>query len=206
MESHTIFYIAGAVLAVLAVSISFLGIRSKDFPPEGPVSRVILGVFAALVVFSAAYAIITARDEQAERREHLAEAAHGEEAEEVDTGEAAGEKLPASEQSEEESETEDEGGDELETQGAQVFADNGCGSCHALSAASATGALGPDLDLTLQGQEAAEIEESIVNPDAKIVDGFDAGIMPGTYGEEIAPEDLEALVAYLEFAVSQATS
>jgi multisubunit Na+/H+ antiporter MnhG subunit len=199
LDAKTIFYIVGAALAVLAVAISFVGIRDKDFPPAGSLGRVILAVFAVLVVGSAAYAIASAREEQRERREHLAEAQEEAEAE----GEAPAEE-PAEEQpAEEEPAGGDEGGDELATQGADVFAANGCGSCHVLAAANSTGAIGPDLDEALAGKDAAYIEEAIVDPDATIAEGFNAGIMPATFGDDISPEDLEALIAYLEFAVSQ---
>src|SRR5262245_24873948 len=55
--------------------------------------------------------------------------------------------------------------------GAQVFATNGCGGCHTLEAAEAGGTVGPDLDVALKGQTPAEVEESIVDPNAKITTG-----------------------------------
>jgi mono/diheme cytochrome c family protein len=81
--------------------------------------------------------------------------------------------------------------------GAQVFANNGCASCHTLEAIpSAIGTSGPNLTETLQGQTPEEIEESIVEPDAEIVQGFD-DLMPDNYGEDIPPDDLEALIDFL---------
>jgi mono/diheme cytochrome c family protein len=197
LDAKTIFYIVGGVLAVVAVITSFVGIRDKEFPPPGPLGRVILAVFAVLVAGSAAYAIASAREEQRERREHLAEAR--EQAE----GGAPAEEPAAEEPIDEETPADGAEGDELATQGADVFAANGCGSCHALAAANATGTIGPDLDQTLADKDAAYIEEAIVDPDATIADGFNAGVMPTSFGDDISPEDLEALIAYLEFAVSQ---
>lgn len=81
--------------------------------------------------------------------------------------------------------------------GGQVFANNGCGSCHTLEAAGASGTIGPDLDAELPGQSAAEIEESVVDPDAQITQGFSGGVMPPNYGAEITPEDIRALVDFL---------
>jgi mono/diheme cytochrome c family protein len=81
--------------------------------------------------------------------------------------------------------------------GGQVFANNGCGSCHAFTAAGSTGQVGPNLDESLQGQDPAMIEESIVAPDEVIAQGFEAGVMPENYGEEITPEDLKLLVEFL---------
>jgi mono/diheme cytochrome c family protein len=77
-----------------------------------------------------------------------------------------------------------------------IFADK-CGSCHTLEAAGTTGTIGPDLDRNLPGQSAKQIEESIIDPDAKPTPGFSAGIMPTAFGTDITPEDLKELVEYL---------
>jgi cytochrome c oxidase subunit 2 len=81
--------------------------------------------------------------------------------------------------------------------GAQVFASNGCSGCHTLAAAEAGGTVGPNLDETLPGQTAAEIETSIVNPEAKIEKGFPRGVMPATFKSSLSPKELEQLVEYL---------
>ena len=81
--------------------------------------------------------------------------------------------------------------------GAQVFANNGCGGCHTLAAANSGGTTGPDLDEVLPGQGEAEIEESIVDPNAKIAQGYPANVMPETFKESIQPEELKELVEYL---------
>ena len=66
--------------------------------------------------------------------------------------------------------------------GAQVFANNGCGSCHTLAVANSGGVTGPNLDEALPGQSEAEIEESIVKPEAKIEKGYPRGVMPQKFG------------------------
>jgi mono/diheme cytochrome c family protein len=81
--------------------------------------------------------------------------------------------------------------------GAQVFAENGCGSCHTLAAANSGGVTGPNLDEVLPGQPESEIEESIVNPEAKIAQGYPKGVMPQNFKEKIQPEQLKQLVEYL---------
>ena len=81
--------------------------------------------------------------------------------------------------------------------GAQVFLAQGCSSCHVLAAANATGAVGPSLDETLPGQKPSEVEQSIVDPDAQLAQGFAAGIMPTTYEQDIEPQDLQDLVDFL---------
>lgn len=88
---------------------------------------------------------------------------------------------------------------ELAAAGRQIFADN-CGSCHTLADAGSTGQIGPDLDEALPGQSAAEIREDVVDPNAEIAKGYGEGIMPATYEQTLAPEELDALVAYLREA------
>lgn len=81
--------------------------------------------------------------------------------------------------------------------GAQVFANNGCGGCHTLAAANSGGTTGPNLDEVLPGQEEAEIEESIVDPNAKIAEGYPPNVMPQNFKETIQPEELKELVKFL---------
>lgn len=81
--------------------------------------------------------------------------------------------------------------------GAQVFANNGCGSCHTLAAAKSGGVTGPNLDAVLPGQTAAMIEESIVDPNAKPAKGYSPNVMPQNFGSIIKPSEIEALVKYL---------
>ena len=81
--------------------------------------------------------------------------------------------------------------------GGQVFSDNGCGACHTFQAAESGGTSGPNLDEVLPGMSAKEVEQSIVNPDAKIAEGFSAGVMPTTFGDTIDPQDLMLLVEFL---------
>ena len=81
--------------------------------------------------------------------------------------------------------------------GAQVFANNGCGGCHTLAVANSGGTTGPDLDEVLPGQSEAEIEESIVDPEAKIAQGYPKGVMPQDFGEKLSEEELKELVKFL---------
>lgn len=78
-----------------------------------------------------------------------------------------------------------------------VFVQEGCGSCHVLAAAQTSGTTGPNLDQVLPGKSPEEIMESIVNPDAKIESGFQAGVMPKDYGQRIDPQQLKELSEYL---------
>jgi mono/diheme cytochrome c family protein len=81
--------------------------------------------------------------------------------------------------------------------GAQVFANNGCGTCHTFAAAESGGVTGPNLDEVLPGQTDAMVEESIVKPNAQIAKGYPANVMPANFGEELTPKELEDLVHYL---------
>jgi mono/diheme cytochrome c family protein len=82
--------------------------------------------------------------------------------------------------------------------GAQVFANNGCGNCHTFAAAESGGVTGPDLDESLTpGDDAAAIEEMIVDPNAEIVKGYPPNVMPQNFEQLISPKELEDLVQYL---------
>jgi cytochrome c oxidase subunit II len=93
---------------------------------------------------------------------------------------------------------EEAGGGAGAPDGKAIFTDEGCGGCHALADAGTTGGTGPDLDETLADQDPPFIEQSIVEPDAEIAQGFSAGIMPPNFGQVLSPEELEALVGYLD--------
>ena len=85
MSNETLFYVCGILLVLAALGISFVGIRSKDFPPR----QVLLGVtalFAAIVVGTATYSVLNAEDEQ-EHREHELAAEEVEAEAEVDKAE-----------------------------------------------------------------------------------------------------------------------
>ena len=81
--------------------------------------------------------------------------------------------------------------------GAEVFAQQGCGSCHTFAPANARGGLGPDLALSLHGKDSNYVLQSIVAPNAVIAPGWSGDMMPDDFAQRIAPEDLDPLVAYL---------
>jgi mono/diheme cytochrome c family protein len=82
--------------------------------------------------------------------------------------------------------------------GAQVFANNGCGGCHTLAAAGSGGVTGPNLDESLAPDDsAAAIEEMIVDPNAEIIKGYPANVMPANFGQTLSKKELEDLVQYL---------
>ena len=79
-----------------------------------------------------------------------------------------------------------------------MFLSQGCGSCHTLSELGdiATGTVGPDLDEVIPGQSPQQVEQSIVDPNAEIAQGFAEGVMPDTYGD-LPPKELQDLVEFL---------
>ena len=85
--------------------------------------------------------------------------------------------------------------------GKSVFAANGCASCHTLEAAGATGKVGPDLDkLPADAQKAGEpledyTRESIVDPNAYVVPGYQKNVMPPF--NTLPKDQLDALVTFL---------
>ncbi len=72
-----------------------------------------------------------------------------------------------------------------------------CGICHTLAAAGTNSATGPNLDDALKGQDAKFIEQSIVDPNADIAQGFNPGVMPQDFGTTLSAKDLQGLVQYL---------
>lgn len=105
------------------------------------------------------------------------------------------------------------GGDELAA-GRQIFLDTGCDACHQLADADASGAVGPDLDDLAAnaerfGRETGEspaeyVRTAIVAPDDFVVPGFQEGLMPGGYEDQLSDAEIDTLVEYL-LTVSQET-
>ena len=89
--------------------------------------------------------------------------------------------------------------------GRQVFEKYGCVACHTLDDVGSTGTVGPDLNgigeqagARVEGMSAEEyIRESIVNPGAHVVEGFQDGLMPRDLGERMTDAELQAMVEYL---------
>jgi cytochrome c oxidase subunit II len=81
--------------------------------------------------------------------------------------------------------------------GKPIFTSAGCAACHTLKDAGATGTTGPDLDNVLKGKDPAFIKESIVDPNKEIAPGYQGGIMPGNFAQQLTPAQIDALVKYL---------
>jgi cytochrome c oxidase subunit II len=87
--------------------------------------------------------------------------------------------------------------------GLALFKSNSCISCHTLSAAGATGNIGPNLDnLVAYAKQAhqpldAFIRQSIVDPNAYIQPNFPKNTMPQTFGTTLSKTQLDELVSFL---------
>ena len=85
--------------------------------------------------------------------------------------------------------------------GEQVFASNGCGSCHTFQPAGSSGTTGPDLDELSDLAENANqpladfTRTSITDPNEYVEEGFPEGIMPAY--DQLSDEELNNLVAFL---------
>ena len=94
-------------------------------------------------------------------------------------------------------------GGNVQELGRTTFGSAGCGGCHAFTSAGTDAEIGPSLDdLASEAEKAGEpvreyIRQSIVDPNAVVVQGYQSGVMPTTFGETLSSEELDALVAYL---------
>lgn len=71
----------------------------------------------------------------------------------------------------------------------------GCITCHSLTPDEVI--VGPSMAGIASRGDEAYIRESILTPDASLVDGFPAGTMPQVWGDELSDEQLNQIVAYL---------
>jgi plastocyanin len=79
-----LFYVFGIGLTVLALVLSFIGLRSERFPTSRGLYAVGLGIMGVFVVASCAFAVVLSREEADHRAEEVAEfEAEQEEAEEA---------------------------------------------------------------------------------------------------------------------------
>ena len=82
-------------------------------------------------------------------------------------------------------EGEEEAGEGDPANGKQVFASAGCGSCHTLSDAGASGSVGPNLD---EGKPAYElVVERVTNG---------AGVMP-SFKDQLSEQEIKDVAAYV---------
>lgn len=200
-------YVAGGVLVLLALVMSFLGMRNRDFPSSAQL-KVILPVTALVVVVTGYAAVQTARFEQAERRAENEEAAAESAEQETENEESLGDESEG-EAADPESGTgaappgegepmgSAEGADAAIDEGRTIFTETGCGGCHTLADAGTDAQTGPELDANVPNLTPEEVRTAIVDPGAAVAEGYGDGIMPTTYGDELDEVQLDTLVNYL---------
>ena len=79
--------------------------------------------------------------------------------------------------------------------GADLPVKHGCIACHDVKGTLRL--VGPPLTNVRERLSAAEIRQSIMDPDAVVAEGFPPGLMLKTFAETIPPEELDQLVSYL---------
>jgi len=98
------------------------------------------------------------------------------------------------------------GGQAVLEAGRALYNQYGCNTCHQLADAGAMNmGAGPSLNgigdraATISGYADAQdyIRTSIINPNAFIVDGYAANLMPQNFGQQMSSDELDLLVAYL---------
>jgi cytochrome c oxidase subunit 2 len=91
------------------------------------------------------------------------------------------------------------GGGADETSGESIFTSAGCGGCHTFAPAGTDAQVGPSLDdVDPQGKPLDEfLRESIEDPNAFVVSGYQPDVMPNTFGKSLTDQQLDALVQYL---------
>ncbi len=77
----------------------------------------------------------------------------------------------------------------------EAIAEFACGACHKV--AGEEGEVGPDLTRIGAVRDKAFLRESILDPNARITEGFERELMPDDYGEQLYARELEMLVEYL---------
>ena len=200
---HSLFYIAGGALIVVALLISLFGMRSDDFPSGAFLKGGVL-VVVLLVAATAWGAIEIAQDEASDRADEANREAATEVSQQDVTNQDTGDTespTPANQgagpKEAVDKSAEKGGGSGLD--GAAVFVDTGCGSCHSLAelGSDAQGTIGPNLDEALVNKDEKFIQTSIEDPSAFVAEGFPDGTMPQDYKQQLTPDQITALVTYL---------
>ena len=92
------------------------------------------------------------------------------------------------------------GGGDAVSRGEELVKSSGCTACHGAGISPAFDEIGQQVTLengdTVQ-VDAAYLHESIVDPNAKIVKGYSAGLMPQNFGDTLSSDDIDAIVQYI---------
>jgi len=168
-----------------------------DFPGRKGIGLFIVVTLLLTVAMLGAVVVFAAEDEGAEAAGHVET-----ELTDTETGPTETETGPAeTETGQTEATTTATTATEEEAQagdpaaGKALFASNGCAGCHTFEAAGSTGAVGPNLDEALEGKDAEFVHQSIVEPNAEVAEGYNAGVMPSF--QQLSEDQVNDLVAFL---------
>jgi cytochrome c553 len=189
MDNETLFYLCGGVLAVSAIVVTFVGLKSEKFP--GRALPLVVVWFAVFVVAAMTFAVRFSAEEKEHKEHELALANEKIQAAEGDnTGDPADvgseESAPEEGSQEEEpvgsSEGEEGGGDPAA--GETIFAEN-CAVCHGETGHGGAG--GPDL----RTMPLAQTEEGAIQ---QVTNG--GGGMP-PFGEQLSEEEISDVASFV---------
>lgn len=80
--------------------------------------------------------------------------------------------------------------------GAEVIVNHGCSACHVINGSG--GDLGPDLSGLGERMDAISIQQAIVDPNAVIAEGYEAGLMPADFSAKMSVKDLLMAIELLQ--------
>ncbi len=93
------------------------------------------------------------------------------------------------------------------SRGEELVTSNGCIACHSVDGTSTTlsgpswkGVFGSQrllADGTTVTADLAYLRKSIVKPGARVLKGFDDGLMPTTYSSALSDQDVEDMIAFI---------
>ncbi len=187
MDNETLFYLCGGVLAVSAIIVTFVGLKSDKFP--GRAFPLVIVWFAVFVVGATTFAVRYSVEHE-EHKEHALE--HANEEIEADEGDDASSEEPEAheEGSQEEESTGEAEGSEGSASGGDpaagetIFAEN-CAGCHGEDGLGGPG--GPDLTT----MPLAQTEEGAIQ---QVTNG--GGGMP-PFGEQLSEEEIADVAAFV---------
>src|SRR5215210_1559255 len=182
---------AALFIAFALISALWIPRYRPDFPGKKGVSLFVVLTLVLMVGMLGAVVVLAKEDHEAEAAEQgqVSTGGEGQESEQGETN-PTGQTTPTTTGGGEEAPAGDAAA------GKALFASNGCGGCHALAAASASGTVGTNLDAALGDKDADYVHESIVEPNADIAEGYQPGIMPSF--DQLSDKQVDDLVAFLK--------
>jgi len=91
--------------------------------------------------------------------------------------------------------TDDDEQEPLATTGLEVVDKFGCAGCHDLDGSEAD--IGPALGGIGTRMSASQIKTAIMEPDAEITEGYEAGMMPDYFADDMADSEIQIIIDYL---------